>query len=286
MKWIFLLASSAIASLVFTAFNDSKRELKSAQYSTDEVSIENTVLKLNDNRLTISGLSNQDYVLCFREGSLVFPNTPEDQHHEHEISILEGDVLVWTRLEWQPASFVQDLYDGLKEDQINFEDVYHFGVQNSVTLLSRAKSKVIAVKKRAFQAFTYIVPTLAFLFLFILVFTVIIPAGRHPAPPKPSPCLASEMVSYRLIIFNHNHSRFSENVCFQVEEGEFRWIPETIERALACLAQWRPEKDPSLWEAEYISRNILYDCQQSVQKIRRFCPLKLRLDNPIQDTSL
>lgn len=132
------------ASLVFTSLVGEKRPM-SVKYTPTEIQISQTIIKLNGH-LSVSGLNAQDFLLCFREGNLIFPLNPADQHSEHELPVEEGDHLVWVHFDRQMVTFQQVLWNEQPTEE-HFEmhldltdSLYRFQVGKSVSTMDSARS--------------------------------------------------------------------------------------------------------------------------------------------------
>lgn len=238
MNWWLVVIRIAQASLILGNFEDDGAGYQRSRYSKHEIEIEGTAVRLNGKVLHISGLSNQRYLLCFREGNLIFPNAPADQTVEHELAVEEGDWFAWFG---GPVSqsFLDGLRDRFTEDEIDKTQVYSFRI---LTERPQIKSKLIPYRRLGCVAGIVVGTLLAFGFTFGILFLV----NSLPAPPGPSNrdlCLRPDtFVSYFLEFLSNDSYNAYESMHLLVDKNcsnfTFEWNEHNQERAMQCLQRW------------------------------------------------
>lgn len=97
-----------------------------ASYSKKRITIDNTVISLREEgRIHVEGLDESTFLICYREGRLVFPNSIEDHHLLPDWNIYEGDELIWLKYDGIPLKFLEAIQHRVTSDQ--FEQVIGSG---------------------------------------------------------------------------------------------------------------------------------------------------------------
>lgn len=248
------------ASLLFDGFRANDQPLDEISYSPIEIIIGGTSITVNDKRVTISGLDAQSCLLCFREGSRIFPNSPMDQTCDHELGVEEDDLFVWTKLEWQPASFLNDVYARFSEDQIDLNKVYQFKMRRFMTLQSRVLSKINTVKSLGLKVLPWLY---ALGVVLVIIMAIVLIVTNVPKPIKShsynptflDPCADPTYYWLRGLYFRHNNSM--ERFFMFLEEEKpvgncTNFSPMMTageeEQAFQCIQERHPNLDPGYWE--------------------------------------
>lgn len=273
---LLIFASVVAASqLILDRFTTANEEVFKCSYRENEVVIDGTRMHLEGTTASISGLSADRYLLCFREGKLIFPLNPVDQQIEHSLEVYEGDKFYWV---YDPQGALHArVFHRISVSEEEFETGYGFQVvaKKDSNLATRAHSYFRSLDW-FFHRYRALIILMFAIVAIIPIIVIVVTSIPHKTTTPPAPpldlCLDPQLIPCRTLTFRYNSSdlrltSFRMDVDRNCNES-FNWT-ENAERAYECLSDFF-HLDPAEWIFSYSTGPIYRSISGSTPKV--WCP--------------